>query len=128
MTTWKTFRTPEVPHPFALSIASDDLVIISGLGGEDETGEFPDDVVQQTRNAITQMKGLLEQAGSSLDEIVYFRPYVTAREHAFTMDDVLREILPDPKPASGALVICDLAHPAMYVEFEALAVRGARLE
>ena len=128
MPDWKAFRTPDVPHPFALSLSSDEWVIVSGLGGHDpQTGEIADDVETQTRVALTVLASLLEQAGSSTSEIVYFRPYVTEREHAFAMDGVIREMLPDPKPAAGALVICGLADPRMKIEFECWAQRGARI-
>lgn len=128
MPQWTTFRPESTPHPFALSLSGEEWVIVSGLGGHDPaTGEIAEDVPTQARVAIETLNGLLEQAGSSLSEIVYFRPYVTQREYAFEMDGVLREMLPDPKPAAGALIICELADPRMKLEFECWAQRGARL-
>jgi len=126
MADWNVIRPADTPHPFALALSGEDAVFVSGIGGHEPDGDISEDVVEQARRAIQTVRELLEQAGSSLDEIVWFHPYVTVREHAFTMDEVLRETFGDTPPASGALVICDLADPRMKLEFEAVAVRGAR--
>lgn len=127
MTQWTAHRTPEPIHPFSHTVSNQEWVLISGVGGHDAHGDISDDLETQVRMAIATMSTLLEQAGSSLSELVYFRPCVTEREHAFTMDDVLRELLPMPRPASGALTIVGLVDPRMKVEFEAWAHRGAQL-
>lgn len=114
-------------HPFSLAAVGDDLIFITGLGGHEPDGSISDDLLEQARRGITRMEELLKAAGSGLDEIVSFRPMVTKREYAFEMDSVLREMLPEPKPSSGALLICELADPRMKVEFEAIAHRGAKL-
>jgi enamine deaminase RidA (YjgF/YER057c/UK114 family) len=124
---YKVIPNPTDFHPFSLAAAGDDLVFITGLGGHEQGGSISDDVATQTRQAITTMSGLLERVGSSLSEIVYFRPMVTQREYAREMDAVFREMLPDPKPACAALLICELADPRMKIEIEAIAHRGARL-
>jgi enamine deaminase RidA (YjgF/YER057c/UK114 family) len=127
MSNWTTFQPPGIPHPFALSGASDDWVLISGVGGHDPEGNISDDLEDQVRATVATMSGLLEQAGSSLSEIVWFRPLVPKREYAFEMDGLLRELFPEPKPVGGALIICELADPRMKVEMEAWAQRGAKL-
>jgi enamine deaminase RidA (YjgF/YER057c/UK114 family) len=114
-------------HPFSWCLHGDEWVFVTGLGGHHEDGSIDDDVVAQTRQAITMMDGLLKEAGSSLSEIVWFRPLVTKREYAFEMDSTFREMLPEPRPASGALIICELADPQMKMEIEAIAQRGAQL-
>lgn len=127
MTEYRVIPNPTDFHPFSLAAASDDFVFITGLGGHEEDGSISDDVVEQTRRAIVSMEALLEASGSGLHEIVYFRPMVTKREYAFEMDATFRELLPDPKPACAALLICDLADPRMKIELEAIAQKGARL-
>ncbi|MEU3617963.1 Rid family hydrolase [Streptomyces sp. NPDC006872] len=127
MTVWYTNRTPEPPHPFSHSVTDGDWVLISGIGGHDAAGAISDDLETQVRTAIGTLSELLAQAGSSLSEIVYFRPYVSEREHMEGMDKLLHELLPRPRPAGGALTIGGLADPRMKVEFEAWARRGAIL-
>lgn len=108
-------------HPFALAIASDDLIFISGLAAPGPTA------AEQARSIMMEMEKMLEQVGSSLAEIVYFRPIVASRDDVPEVDAVLREMLPTPRPASAALLICDLVAPELKVEFEAIAQRGARM-
>ncbi len=127
MSDWVSFRPPGTPHPFALAIASEQAVFVSGLSGHHpETGELPDDVPGQARQAMLNLKASLEASGSSLDEVVWFHPYVAEREYALEMDEVIKEFVGEVPPASGALVVCDLAFPGMRLEFEAVAVKGAR--
>ncbi|HTX47123.1 MAG TPA: RidA family protein [Solirubrobacteraceae bacterium] len=127
MPDYKVIPNPTNFHPFSLAAAGDEFVFITGLGGHGPSGEISDDVAEQARQAITNMEGLLVSVGSALSEIVYFRPMVTRREYAFEMDGVFRQMLPDPKPACAALLICELADPRMKMEIEAIAQRGARL-
>lgn len=111
----------QIPHPFSLIAASDDLIFVTGLAWPEGTA------AEQARRILEEMSKLLEGVGSSLSEIVYFRPLVASREYVAEVDAVLREVLPDPKPASGALMICELVAPELKVEFEAIAQRGARM-
>ena len=108
-------------HPFSLLAASDELIFVTGLASPVGTA------AEQARAILGEMSALLEEAGSSLEEIVYFRPIVTKREYVEEVDAVLREVMPQPRAASGALLICELVAPELKVEFEAIAHRGARL-
>lgn len=128
MTEYKLTRNP-LPHihPFSMLSASDELIFVPVVGGFDDAGEIADDIVAQARMAVTVMSGLLQDAGSSLAEIVYFRLIVTKREYLHDVDAVFREMLPDPKPTTAAALICDLADPRMKIEIEAVAHRGAKL-
>lgn len=127
MNQWIANRNPEPPHPFSHSVSNQEWVLVGGIGGHSPDGGISEDLDTQVRTAISTISALLEQAGSSLSEIVYFRPFVTEREFAAEMDDLLRELLPTPRPASGAMTVVGLLDPRMKVEFEAWAYRGARL-
>jgi len=125
MTTWKMFRPP-VPHPFSMSASDDDWVLVSGVGAHRPDGSIAEDLTTQVKDSVEAVKILLENAGSSLDEIVWFKPHVSRRENAPVMDEILSDVFGDVPPAGGALVICELADPRMLVEFEVWARRGAR--
>jgi len=127
MPDYKIIPNPGAPHPFSFGVASDDLIFISGFGGHDMAGNIDDDAASQARQAIATVEQLLTSVGSSLSEIVFLRPMVTRREYASEIDAVFRELLPEPKPAGGALLICDLADPRMKMEIEVIAHRGAKL-
>ncbi|MDJ1372258.1 RidA family protein [Gulosibacter molinativorax] len=127
MTEWRAITEPPLPHPFPHSLSNDEWVIISGVVGISPEGELPEDTTQQTKFAIDHLRHALEAAGSGLHEIVYLKPYVSRREYAAELNEVVREALPTPLPASGALTVVGLLDDRMRVEFEAWAHRGAQL-
>jgi 2-iminobutanoate/2-iminopropanoate deaminase len=107
-------------HPFALVAASNDLIFVTGIASPGDTA------AEQARRILKEIAGLLEQSGSSLSEIVHLRTMVSKREYLEEVNEVVCEVLPDPKPAAG-LVIGELVAPELFVEFEAIAQRGARM-
>lgn len=125
--TWRANRTPVPPHPFAHSLAGEDLVFISGLVGFRPDGSVPETAGEQARFAMQAMAGLLEAEGSNLQEIVWFKPWVTRREDVPEVDAEIVDALQGHTPAGGALTIVELVDPAFLVEFEAVAQRGARV-
>lgn len=127
MSTWNARRHPEPPHPFPHSIAGDEWVILSGVAGFDpQTATLSDDVAEQTRAVIDNAAWALEAAGSSWDEVVYIKPHFSSHEAILEADPVIRELLPEPRPASGGVIVCGLASDAIKVEFDVWAHRGAR--
>lgn len=127
MSEWKANRTPEPPHPFSHTVAGDGWVLVGGIGGHRPDGSIAADLDDQVRTAIATITHLLELEGSSLSEVVHFRPYLTDRADAPAMDAILRELLPQPRPVGGVLSIVGLVDARMLVEFEVWARRGAHL-
>lgn len=127
MSTWKSFRTEGTPHPFALALANENTLLISGLGGHDADGNIDESAEAQTRQGLETMRSHLAREGMSLDEIVWIHPYVTDLSYAQEMDKVFAEVFGDAPPACGAMIAgVTLADPRMKVEFEAVAVKGAQ--
>lgn len=127
MSTWKSFRPDGTPHPFALSLANNETIFVSGLGGHDADGNIAESALDQARQALKTMQAHLEREGFSLDEIVWFHPYTTDISYAFEMDEALREVFGDAPPACGAMLAgVQLADPRMKIEFEAIAAKGAK--
>ena len=92
---------------------------VAGQGG-DLAGDFE----LQARSAWSRIDTLLAEAGMGRAEIVKVTGYVVSRDHVATYRAVFLEVMGDIRPAS-TLVVCDLVHPAMLVEIEAVAVKGA---
>jgi enamine deaminase RidA (YjgF/YER057c/UK114 family) len=129
MSVWKCFRPTGTPHPAALTLAGEQVVLVSGLSGHRPDGTISDDAVEQSRQAFRNLQGFLERAGSSLDEVVWFHPYGTTIENALAFTTSAPEFFGEAPPASAALLgNVTLADPAMLVELEAFAVRGATRE
>jgi len=118
---------------FARSVIAGDFVFLSGSSGRImETGEVSsDDVRVQTRVALDKIKAALEEAGSSLENIVkvvvYFkdmRDYEQVRETEFEYYKEHAPALAYDPPASTVCQVVSLSKENMLVEFDIIALRG----
>ena len=133
--TKKTFalKYKGVKQRFARSVVAGDFVFLSGSSGRTiETGEVSsDDVRAQTRVALDKIKMALEEAGSSLENIVkvviYFRDikdYEAVKETEFQYYREHAPSLADAPPASTVCQVVFLSKANMLVEFDIIALRG----
>ena len=96
---------------------------VAGTTGFDpDTGAFPKDVAEQTRNAMTTIAAALAEAGFAIGDVVRARYYVVNRDDLPAIMAVLREAFAETRPAA-TMVIADLIDPAMKVEIEVTALR-----
>ena len=85
----------------------------------------PGDAGAQTRQALTILRQALERAGFTLADVVRTRMFVTDISRWEEIGRVHGEVFGDVRPASSMLQVAALIDPAMLVEIEADAVRGA---
>jgi enamine deaminase RidA (YjgF/YER057c/UK114 family) len=85
----------------------------------------PGDAAWQTRQALQIVRSALERAGFSLNDVVRTRIFVTDISRWEEIGRVHGEVFGDVRPASSMLQVAALIDPAMLVEIEADAVRGA---
>lgn len=102
------------------------LVFVTGqLGVDPQTGRLvgDGDVAAQTRQALANVRDVVEAAGGTMDDVVRTVDYVTAdalpryRETA----QVRRELLGERFPSATGVVVRQLLHPGALVEVEAIA-------
>lgn len=98
-------------------------VFVSGTTGFDYVaGTISDDVVEQTRQALSNIDVALRQADSSLADVVRVRVFITKAEDFAVVAPVLGEFLGDVRPANTTIV-CQLVDAKMKVEIEVTALR-----
>jgi enamine deaminase RidA (YjgF/YER057c/UK114 family) len=85
----------------------------------------PGDAGAQTRQALATLAAALERAGFSLNDVVRTRMFVTDISRWEEIGRVHGEVFGDVRPASTMVQVAALIDPAMLVEIEADAVRGA---
>lgn len=120
----EAFSIPGAPRPiapFSPAIKAAGLVFVSGQLPLDTSGAMPDDIVGQTRQVMENIKGLLEEAGSSLDNVVKCTVFLTNFEDFAKMNEVYGQYFQGTPPARAAVEVSRLARGAQ-VEIEAIAL------
>jgi len=78
-----------------------DFLFVSGLTAIDSTtgAQMRGTTASETRQVLTQLKQLLEAAGSSLDKVVKVNVLLHSMLEAPNMNEVYGKFFPDPPPA-----------------------------
>jgi enamine deaminase RidA (YjgF/YER057c/UK114 family) len=107
---------------YSRAVIDGDLVFVSGTTGYDYTTMIlPDDVAEQTRNIFLTVEKVLQEAGSSMAQILRCQYFVTDRAYCEPVLAVCGEVLADVRPAGGIYVVAGLLKAEMKVEIEVTA-------
>jgi len=107
---------------YSRAVVDGDLVFVSGTTGYDYvTMAMPENVAEQARNIFGTLETVLEEAGSSLAQVVRAQYFVTDRSYCEPVLAVCGEVFSEIRPAAGIYVIAGLLRPEMKVEIEVTA-------
>ncbi|WJR68935.1 RidA family protein [Neorhizobium sp. CSC1952] len=110
---------------YSRAVVDRDMVYVSGTTGYDYARmEMPDDVADQTRNALGTIEKALKEAGSGLQDVVRVRYYLTDMADYDAVVEVLGAAFSEIRPAA-TMVVCGLTTPEMKIEIEVTARIGA---
>jgi len=110
---------------YSRAVVDGSTIYVSGTTGYDyETMVMPEDAGQQARNALRTIAHALDQAGSSIKDVVRVRYYITDMAYYDALVAVVGEVFRDIRPAATMLV-CGLTRPEMKIEIEVTAHLGA---
>ena len=98
-------------QPASMAVKGGDFLFVSGLTAVDvQSGErIRGTTAGETRQILTNLKQLLEAAGSSLDKVVKVNVLLHSMLEAPNMNDVYARFFPDPPPAR---TVCGARLPA----------------
>ncbi len=119
----KTKKAPGAIGPYSQGmVVNGNLVFTSGqLPINAETGEVPEGIVNQTKQCLENVKAILEEAGSSLDNVVKATVYLSDLENFKAMNEVYVTFFKGDYPARSAVGNTTLAKNAL-VEIEVIAI------
>ncbi|MEM1607309.1 MAG: Rid family detoxifying hydrolase [Candidatus Bathyarchaeia archaeon] len=108
------------------AVVYNDLIFVSGIGPHDpETGKAVEGGIrEQTRRVMETMKAILEEAGSSLDNVLKCTVYLTDINHYNEMNEVYSSYFKTP-PARTCVQVVKLPKPGenVLVEIDAIAYK-----
>lgn len=119
-------HAPKAIGPYSVGICANGFVFTSGqLGFDPTTGTIvPGGVEAETRQALTNLKAILEAAGSSLSLVVKTTVFLRDINDFSRMNAVYAEFFTDNPPARSAVQVAALPRNGA-VEIEAVAVLPA---
>lgn len=117
---------PKAIGPYSAGVRTGNLIFSAGqLGIDSLTGEFvSDEVVEQTRQALKNMKAILEAGGSALENVIKTTVFLRDMNDFAAMNAVYAEFFSEDFPARSAVQVARLPKDAA-VEIEAVAMAVA---
>lgn len=110
---------------YSRAVVDRDMIYVSGTTGYDYAlMVMPDDVADQTRNALATIEKALGEAGSSLKDVVRVRYYLVDMADYDAVVEVLGSAFAQIRPAA-TMIVCGLTTPEMKIEIEVTARIGA---
>ena len=122
MKTISTKKAPAAIGPYSQAIQVGNLVYTSGqIPIDPATGVFAEGgIKEQTRQSLTNVKAILEEAGLSLNNVVKTTVFMADMNDFADMNSVYAEFFTEPYPARSAVAVKTLPKGAM-VEIEVVA-------
>ena len=117
-----TTKAPATIGPYSQAIKVGGLVFVSGqLPIDPATGAFAEGGIKElTRQSLTNMKAILEDAGTSMVNVVKTTVFLADMNDFAAMNEVYAEFFAAPFPARSAVAIKTLPKGAL-VEIECIA-------
>lgn len=118
-----TDKAPRAVGPYSAAVSTGTMVFTAGqIGVDPATGAFVDGGIQpQTRQALTNLRAVLEAAGSGLDRVVKTTVFLQDMGEFALMNEVYAEFFTEGFPARSAVQVAALPLGAA-VEIEAVAL------
>jgi 2-iminobutanoate/2-iminopropanoate deaminase len=119
-----TEKAPRAVGPYSRAVIAGGFVFTAGMLALDpQTGDvMGDDLGAQTRQALSNVQGILEAAGSSLDRVVKTTVFLRDIRDFPQMNAVYAEFFPADPPARSTVEVGPLPKGAL-IEIDAIALR-----
>jgi enamine deaminase RidA (YjgF/YER057c/UK114 family) len=128
----KSFGAPLGMYSHGMVAPGGEIVVVAGQVGMGQGGQVAGgDVVAQTKQALDNVRAVVEAAGCTMRDIVRLQTFLT---HAGDIDgfmkaraEVFPRYFPDGAyPPNTLLIVSRLVKPELLVEIEAMAVKPAK--
>ena len=122
----KVISTPKAPAalgPYVQARQAGNLLFSSGqLGLIPETGELPEGIEAQTKQALANIQAILDEAGFTRENVVKSGVYITDMNDFAKVNAIYADFFGDHKPARSCVEVSAMAKGAL-IEIEVYAVK-----
>ena len=117
-----TAKAPAAIGPYSQAVSLGSLLITSGqLPLDPATGAFPEGIAAQTRQSLTNVKAILEEAGTDMEHVVKTTVFLSDMNDFGAMNEVYATFFQEGSyPARSAVEVARLPKDAL-VEIEVIA-------
>ncbi|MCI9569755.1 MAG: RidA family protein [Lachnospiraceae bacterium] len=118
-----TTNAPAAIGPYSQAIEANGFVFASGqIPVNPASGEIPAGIEAQAEQVMTNMKNLLEAAGTSLDHVVKTTVFIKSMDDFATINGIYSKYFEKDCPARSCVEISRLPKDVL-LEMEAIAVK-----
>ena len=120
-----TENAPKAIGPYSQAIKTDSYIFVSGQGAIDPTTNVytPKTIEEETEISLTNLKNILESAGSKLENVVKITVFLSNMEEFSKFNEVYSKYFNTNPPARSCIEASKLPK-GFKVEIEAIALRG----
>ena len=114
-------------YGFHLGIRVENTVYVSGTVAWDRDGNIvgQDNMLEQSRQAFSNVKEILAEAGATMDDVVKINAFLTDINRYAEYSAARAEAFTNNIPASTAVASPALVEPGLLIEIEAIAEIGS---
>lgn len=118
-----TSAAPGAIGPYSQAIDTGTFVYASGqIPINPVTGEIPEGIVAQTKQALANVCAILKEAGLTVDNVVKTTVFLADMGDFVAMNEVYASVFTAPYPARSAVAVKTLPKN-VFVEVEVIALR-----
>ena len=119
-----TENAPKAIGPYSQGISIENLVFTSGqIPLDPATGELITEIKAATRRSMLNVKAILEQTGSSLDNVIKATIFLKSMDDFNSVNEVYGEFFRENPPARSCVEISRLPKDAI-IEIEVIAFKN----
>ena len=117
----KTNKAPAAIGPYSQEIVTGNILFTSGqIPVNPDTGVIPDGAEEQANQVFINLKNLLEEAGTSIDNVVKTTVFIKNMEDFAKINEIYEKYFSRPYPARSCVEVARLPKDVL-IEVEAIA-------
>lgn len=119
-----TDKAPAAVGPYSQAVIAGNMVFVSGqIPVDPKTGNIPENIVDQARQALTNLGEVLKAAGSGLDKAVRVTVFITDISAFADVNKVYAEFFSEPYPSRSCVEVSKLPK-GVKIEIDAIGIIG----